>query len=115
MEQYMAFRNFELDGESLIEAMAKEAPYRCARLVTALEDFIERGAEFGTLVAGKGELAVYLTPPRAVLRGVPDAAALVLVDHQTRFLEIIEVVEEYGGADGRMWDDLVSRAEQCLS
>lgn len=110
----MTFRNFELNGESLIETMAKEAPIRCARLVKALEEFIDRGADCGTPVAEKDAVVVFLTPTRHVLRGVPDAAALVLVDYQVRCLEIIEVIPEYGGDDGGPWNDLIDRAKRAI-
>ena len=112
----MTFRNFELSGEEAISPLATEAPFRCARLISALESFVSVGVEMGTLVDGReGSAAVYLTPPRSLLRAVPDAAALVLVDPQSRTLELIHVAQEYGADDAAAWPSLVALAQQALS
>jgi len=54
-----------------------------------------------------------LTPPRSVLRSVPDAAALVLVDRRAQAVEIIEVINDYFEANEQDWLDLVARAERA--
>jgi hypothetical protein len=92
----MTFRNFELDGDALIEPLFRKDPTRCARLVSALEQFIEYGQSRGDVAAGAvGRVAIFLTPARFLLRGMPDAAALVKVDYESRLVEIIEVIDDY--------------------
>lgn len=46
-------------------------------------------------------------PPRYVLRGLPDAAALVLVDRAARAIEIVDIRNSYGGYDEESrWQEL---------
>jgi len=51
-------------------------------------------------------------PPRAILRGVPDMGAVVLVDHRSRVLRLLEVIEDYGGDDQSQWRELTERADR---
>ena len=53
-------------------------------------------------------------PPRPILRGVADAAALLLVDRRARTVEIIEVINDYFEASEQDWLDLRTRAERAL-
>ena len=112
----MTYRNFTLLGEELIEEWASTTPFRANRLITALEDFVCGGP--ATRVAPSDPatctLEVYLTPPRAILRAVPDAAALLLIDRSAKTVELFEVIDDYVELDEQVWLDLVERAERAL-
>ena len=111
----MPYRNYSPLGLELIEEWGARAPFRMNRLITALEDFAVGGP--ATRVAphlDQAEAEVYLVPPRSILRSVSDAAALVLVDHRTRTVEIVEVIDDYFEASEQDWLDLEARAERAL-
>ncbi|RBP01260.1 hypothetical protein DFR50_15722 [Roseiarcus fermentans] len=91
----MLLRNFTLRGEDLIAEWGHQSPFRMNRLITALEAFVCGGAATRVAPSAAAETEVYLTPPRSILRSVSDAAALVLVDHRNRTVEIIEVINDY--------------------
>jgi hypothetical protein len=98
----MTFRNFDFDGEDLIIPLFEKDQWKCDRLVDALEQFVRYGESLGDLAAGKvGAVAVFLTPARYLLKGVPDSAALLRVDYGLRLVEIIEVIDDY--IDARDW------------
>lgn len=87
------------------------------RLITALEDFVCGGP--ATRVAPSdlesADVEVYLTPPRPVLRAVPDAAALLVVDRRTETVQLVEVIRDYAETSEQDWLDLVARAERALA
>jgi len=84
-------------------------------MIDALENFIRYGDDMGTEVVrrapetGPPEKAVFLTPSRELLRAVPDAAALLVIDYSAQKLRLAHIYEEYG--DGPQWRDVVSRAQ----
>jgi hypothetical protein len=86
-------------GAALRE-MARADPFRAERLVGALEDFVQRDTQFSFRVMpeAEGEIEIFMEPPRWVLMHMPDAAALVRVDHGKRTIELIHLVEDYGGS-----------------
>ena len=113
----MTYRNYQLLGEELVAEWARHAPFRVNRLITALEAFVcggpaTRAAPLDPLDA---EIEVYLTPPRHVLRAVPDAGALILVDHTKKIVRLVEVIEDYVEFDEQVWPDLVGRAHGALA
>lgn len=112
----MLYRNFTLLGEELIAEWAYRLPLRMNRLITALEEFVCGGP--ATRVApsdpADATVEVYMTPPRLLLRNVSDSAALVLVDMQTKTVEIFEVIDEYVETDEQYWLDIVERAQRAL-
>jgi hypothetical protein len=116
LETYMTYRNFKLLGEELLKEQAHRLPFRMNRLITALEEFVCGGpaTRIAPFDPANTMVEVYLTPPRHILRGVPDAAALLLVDMQARTVEIIEVIDDYVETDEQDWLDLVARAERAL-
>jgi hypothetical protein len=120
----MSFKEYALvepDADSLIgkllTKMASAEPYRAGRLVTALEEFIWNGMESGYRVVpeeGEGAVEIYIVPPRYVL-AVPDAAALLRVDHIGLRIEIIRVIEEYGGpSEQSQWMEIRRIARDVL-
>jgi hypothetical protein len=102
----------------VLRKMASEQPYRASRLVTALEEFVWNGGESGSRVLPEGEehqAEIYLVPPRFVLSNIPDAAALLRVDHVASMITIILVIENYGGpGEGRQWAEIKRIANQAL-
>jgi len=60
------------------------------------------------------EAKVYLVPPRSIVRGVADAAALVVVDHRQRTVEIVEVISDYFETSEQDWLDILARADRAL-
>lgn len=104
-------------GEKLSN-LANQAPHKFSRLVTALEDFIRDPAQ-GTRICPvndeEAKAEVYLTPPRFILHHLPDAALLVRLDHVERRIDVVEVVEEYGGAgEEAQWRLLEASARDSL-
>ncbi len=103
------YRRVEQD----IQTLARQEPYKTARLVSSLEDFVRDGpAELVVKHAVRGR-EVYLVPPRLALLTVPDAAAVVLVDHDTQTLDIVQIIDTYNGASARQWQGVVA-ADQAV-
>jgi hypothetical protein len=111
----MLIRNFKLRGEELIVEWGHKSPFRMNRLITALEDFVCGGPATRVAPSAPADTEIYLAPPRSVLRSVPDAAALVLVDRRAETVEIIEVIDDYVEANEQDWLDVVARAERARS
>jgi hypothetical protein len=94
------------------EKLGRARPWATDRLVQALEDFARTDTELSCRIAGK-RTEIYLVPPRYVLAHVPDAAALVRVDHAQRQIDVVLVLEDYGGYDEPgQWTDVVRRAQK---
>lgn len=74
-------------------------PLAAERMVRALEAFAGADTGLAGKVIERGDVEIYLVPPRYVLVHVPDAAALIRVNHATRQIDIVEIFEEYGGYD----------------
>lgn len=98
--------------------IAATAPYRASRLIAALEEFVWNGPSDGYRIEPEdsGSLEeVYLVPPRYVLQTIPDAAALVRVDHSMLEIEIILVRSDYGGPDEKaQWTEIKAIAAESL-
>ena len=111
----MLFRDFDLRGEERIVEWGRTSPFRMNRLITALEDFVCGGPATRVAPVDPADVEVWLTPPRSLLRSVPDAAALVLVYRISRTVEIVEVIDDYFESSEQDWRDLVARAERALA
>ncbi len=88
-------------GGRQLDGLAARHGGRAERLVGALEAFVTRNTAYSDLVAPaqrepRGDVEVFCVPSRSVLAEMPDAAALVCVDHRRRTVELISVVEAYG-------------------
>jgi hypothetical protein len=79
-----------------LQEFADSHPVRAARLVDWLESCIANEASRERCFTD-GKVDVYLVPPRFVLANLPDAAALVRVDHLTRKIDLIKIIAVYGG------------------
>lgn len=100
------------DAGTRLEALARAHPLRATRLVQCLEDFVRADTDLACRLV-EGGIEIYLVPPRYVLAHVPDSAALVRVDHQHRQIDIVAVVDEYGGYQEQdQWEDLMRLAEE---
>jgi len=101
-----------------MKAFSEQHPFRAARLTTALEEFVLNDTEFAFCVLPEkkqGSVEVYMIPPRYVVMHIPDAAALVRVDHTNRTIELVEMFEDYGGfGEEKQWQDLSAAAQRHL-
>lgn len=79
----------------------RERPDLMNRLIGALEEFARGDTVSADRLArsADGLIEVYMVPPRFVLAHLPDGAVLVRVDHRYRKLELVTIVDEYGGFD----------------
>lgn len=87
-----------------LDVLARRPGGRANRLVAALEAFALENTVYADRVAPphgapRGGVEVFCVPPRGLLACMPDAAALVRVDHGRRTVELVEVIEHYGGPD----------------
>jgi len=92
-------------------------PIGAARLISALDDFVERGCSLSCIATAKnGEgREIYLEPPRYVLASLPDAAWLIRVNHAKRTIEVVHLLELYGGVgEAQQWDQVVITAAGFL-
>lgn len=81
-----------------LRALAAAKPYRASRLVSALDEFVVTELDVAYRVLPEepgGSIEIYIVPPRYVLI-VPDAAALIRVNHIKAMVDIILIIEEYG-------------------
>ena len=112
----MHYNDFDIQGEDELERYSARHPGRVSRLIDAMERFIEVGPEVASrlypaaLDEPEATICVYLVPPRAVLRGVPDMGGMMLADQSARILRLHVVFEEYGGDDDLQWSELTERA-----
>lgn len=91
---------------------ATDHPFRAARLLDCLEAFLAADTDLAEGIS-EGPAVFYLVPPRFVLASMPDAAALVRVHHTRRRVEIVEIIEEYGGVEEKVqWAEIVLRARK---
>ena len=115
------YHGYDIAGEDELEHYATTSPGRLARTIEALEQFIAVGPTVGsclfplTLDEPDPALCIYLVPPRAILRGVPDMGAVVLVDQRARVIRLLEIIEDYGGDDHTQWRELTEHAERRAS
>lgn len=94
-------------GGEKFRALARAGAFAAERLRLALEEFARTDTELAWKVVEAGEIEIYLVPPRYVLRGVPDAAALILVNHAVREIEIVDIRNSYGGYDEEtQWQEI---------
>jgi hypothetical protein len=101
----------------VLRRMAIADPFRTERPVGALEEFVQRDtqASFRVMPEAGGEAEIFMEPPRYVLKHMPDAAALVRVDHGRRTIELIHVFEDYGGAgEAAQWNEAQRWARAAL-
>ena len=103
-------------GRALVK-MAHDAQHAAARLVTALEEFLRADSHtpYNVLQDLERRVDVCIVPPRYVLLGVPDAAALLRVDHSARRIDLIEIIDDYGGpGEGAQWQQIIKSASEAL-
>jgi hypothetical protein len=87
-------------------------PFAADRLVQALEDFARTDTDLSCKIAGS-RIEIYLVPPRTVLAHVPDAAALVRVNHERQEIDVVRIVAPYGGYDeAKQWDNVTRIAHK---
>ena len=92
-------------------------PERIERLVSALEAFVDADTTSAFRVAPElhgGPVEVFAVPPPTDLARLPDALALVRVDHPRRTLDLVAVFREVGGRDG-LWQQITEAAQAALT
>jgi len=92
--------------------------FRAERLVSALEAFVQRHTQSSCRVAPEagGPVEVFLEPPRYVLNHLPDAAALLRVDHGKKTIELIHIFMDYGGSGERaQWKEALALTQDALT
>jgi hypothetical protein len=120
----MSFKEYTLiepEPESPISVvlrnMALFEPYKASRLVSALEEFVWNGVDVGYRVSPEesgGKTEVYIVPQK-LLFGIPDASALLLVDHAYSRIEIISVIELFSGpGESEQWREIKRLSDKAL-
>jgi hypothetical protein len=79
-----------------MERLARRFPRQASRLVDWLENSVVNEAS-RELCVKNGDVEICLVPPRFVLVNLPDAAALIRIDHAAKTIEIVTIIELYGG------------------
>jgi hypothetical protein len=79
--------------------LGRAHPLAAERAVRALEKFAGTDTGLACKVIEAGDVEVYLVPPRWVLVHIPDSAALIRVNHASKQIDIVEILEDYGGID----------------
>lgn len=100
-----------------LDKLVERHPKKAERLLGALEEFHRRDTAHATLVADDKtkNQEVYLVPNRSRLKNVPDAAALVLTDHENETIELAGLYENYGGSgEPAEWTQALSDAQEVL-
>jgi hypothetical protein len=104
MDAHMSFNDYEVIDDPgtpagrHLHGMAQGYPVRASRLLTTIEDFIDdpvTGERMAPNIAG-ATVEIYLVPPRYTLASLPDAAALVCVDHTNKRIEFVELYDVCG-------------------
>jgi hypothetical protein len=97
--------------------MAHDEPIRTGRLISALEEFLRADSHtnYRVLQDLDKRIDFCIVPPRYVLRGVPDAAVLVRIDHGATKIDIIQVIGEYGGfGESGQWQQIIKTASETI-
>lgn len=97
-----------------IRTLARREPHKAARLVSSLEDFVQDGPAELVVKHAVGRREAYLVPPRLALLTVPDAAAMVVVDHDVQKVEIVQIMETYDGASIEQWRGVLAAAHAVI-
>jgi len=73
--------------------------------VTALEQFIVAGPDAGAIVGRSRDdrRQAFLVPPRAMLPQLPDACALVIVDHGDRTISLERLFDGDDASGDDLW------------
>lgn len=82
-----------------LKGLGRRNPLAAERLIRAMEDFASTNTDLACKVIDRGDVEIFLVPPRYVLAHVPDAAVLIRVDHAGAQIDVIEIFAEYGGYD----------------
>ena len=118
IHEYQVIDRTDTEAAEQLKELANSHPHRAARLMDVLEEFVQMDTNSSYRVNSdaRGTVEIYIVPPRYVLRHLPDAAALVRVSHTRREIELVEVMEEYGGFDeDDQWKEIIILAEKALA
>ncbi len=97
--------------------LANAQPNKASRLLTEVVDCVDSdGASGERMATGSGnpiKEEVYLVPHSYLLASIPDAAALIRIDHTTQKIEFVEIYDMCGGP-GYGWNPIRARAAAAL-
>jgi hypothetical protein len=82
-----------------LKRLVHEHPFATERLVRALEEFVRTDTDLSSRIVERADIEIYLVPQRYVLRHLPDLAAVVRVDHANTQIDIVTIIDVYGGQD----------------
>jgi hypothetical protein len=100
-------------GEEL-QRLADNHPNRTAKLVDWLESCMTNEAS-RELCITEGKVDIYLVPPRFVLENLPDAAALLRIDHLTKRIHLVKIIPVYGAYnEAAQWEEIKSWAANSI-
>jgi hypothetical protein len=99
-----------------LTAMAKRYPQKTSRLLDAVDEFIDDDGLSGTRMATSSnrDEEVYLAPPASVLSHIPDAAALIHLDHPRKRIECVEIFYPDCGGPGYDWNPILAAARTAI-
>lgn len=99
-----------------LEMLANRHPFRAARLIEKIEAFVKTDTDLAHRIAVNGQVEIYFVPPRYVLVREPDAAALIRVESAKRQVKVVQIIEEYGGAEERAdWEKITMMAQRAAT
>ena len=97
-------------------ALAASEPLKAERLVRALEEFVQQDTGASCCVGASpngGDVEIFMVPPRKEVALIPDAVAVVKVDHTKSTISITYLDPDYGvGREAAAWQ-AVQRAAQA--
>jgi hypothetical protein len=99
IDDYELINPRDTEAGDRLTSFAHVHPLAAERLVRALEEFVHADTDLSYKIVEDADIETYLVPPRYVLVHVPDAAALIRVNHASEQIDIVEIFEEYGGYD----------------
>jgi hypothetical protein len=116
IKQYTFTDPADTEVGNQLEALANNHPFVAARLISCLEEFVLTDTDLANRVVENEQVEIYLVPPRYVLMHVPDAAALVRVDHARKGVDVVRIIAEYGGPQERVqWDEIETFARHFVT
>ena len=102
--------------ERQFRALAASEPLKAERLVRALEEFVQQDTTASCCVGASpngGYVEVFMVPTRKEVALIPDAVAVVKVDHPSATISITYLDPDYGiGREAADWQ-AVQRAAQA--
>jgi hypothetical protein len=115
INDYSLIDPFDADAGRQFRRFAHAHAVAANRLLDALEGFVVTDTAVSCRIFSGGALEFFLVPPRYVLAHVPDAAAMIRVNHDSKEIGIVAIIEEYGGVNEQaQWQNVVAVARRLV-